>query len=204
MYVIMCVHVCVYRRMYICVYMPTYVSMYMYAYTCICTHVLVYICTSVGAFCWFVLSNPSTTCVCITGVFSTPACMCGGSLAIGFFSSLFMVSACCWRGRLCFGGGRDRGFVLHISLFLRVLGWCVCVCLYTRVHTHTLLGYLMWAQVWDGHLESQKNPDRLKCIIPVDRIGVYSTFVYIFAALRVLMIWANCFFLSTCLFFLEK
>ena len=40
---------------------------------------------------------------------------------------LFMVSACYWRGRLCFGGGRDRGFVLCISLFLRVLRWCVCV-----------------------------------------------------------------------------
>jgi len=47
-----------------------------------------------------------------------------------------MVSACYWRGRLCFGGGTDEGFVLYISLFLRVLGWWVCVCLYTRVHTH--------------------------------------------------------------------
>jgi len=46
-------------------------------------------------------------------------------------------------GRLCFGRSRDRGVVLYISLFLRVLGWCVCVCLYTRVHTHKLLWYLM-------------------------------------------------------------
>ena len=61
----------------------------------------------------------------------------------GVCFSLFMVSACYWRGRLCFGRGRDRGFVLYISLFLRVLGGCVCVCLYTRVHTHALLGYLM-------------------------------------------------------------
>jgi len=90
--------------------------------------------------------------------------------------------------------GRDRGFVLYIFLFLRVLGWWVCVCLYTRVHTHKLLGYLMWAQVWDEHLESQKNPDRLKHIIHVDRIGVHSTFVYKYAVLRVLMIWANAFF----------
>jgi len=109
---------------------------------------------------------------------------------------LFMVSTCCWCGRLCFGRGRDRGFVLYISLFLQVLGWCVCVCLYTRIHTHKLLGYLMWAQVWDGHLESQTNPDRLKRIIHIDRVGVHSTFVYIYAVLRVLMIWANCFFLS--------
>ena len=118
--------------------------------------------------------------------------------------SLFMVSACCWRGRLCFGRGRDRGFVLYISLFLRVLGWWVCVCLYTRVHAHELLGYLMWAQVWDGHLESQKNPDLLTRSIHVDRIGVQSAFVYVYAGLRVLMIWANCFFLVTCLFFWEK
>ena len=72
------------------------------------------------------------------------SCMrvCGG-IGSGVCLSLFMVSACYWRGRLCFGRGRDRGFVLYISLFLRVLGWWVCVCLYTRVHTHKLLGYLM-------------------------------------------------------------
>ena len=58
--------------------------------------------------------------------------------------------------------------------------------------------------MWDGHLEGQKNPDRLKRSIHVDRIGVHSTFVYIFAVLRVLMIWANGFFLLTCLFFLEN
>jgi len=119
--------------------------------------------------------------------------VCGG-VGSGVCFSLFMVSACYWRGRLCFGRGRGRGFVLYISLFLRVLGWGVCVCLYMRVHTHKLLGYLMWAQVWDGHLESRKNPDRLKCSIHVDRIGVHSTFVYIYAVLRVLMIWANCLF----------
>ena len=61
--------------------------------------------------------------------------------------SMFMVSACFWRGRLCFGRGGDRGFILYISLFLRMLGWGVCVCLYTRVHTHKLLGYLMYIYV---------------------------------------------------------
>jgi len=100
--------------------------------------------------------------------------VCGG-IGSGVCFSLFMVSACYWRGRLCFGRGRDRGFVLYISPFLRVLGWWVCVCLYTRVHTHKLLGYLMWAKVLDGHLESQKNPDWLKRIIHVDHIGVHST-----------------------------
>jgi len=67
------------------------------------------------------------------------------------------------------------------------------VCLYTCVHTHELLGYLIRNKVWDGHLESQKNPDRLKRIIHVDFIGVHSTFVYIYAVLRVLMIWVNSF-----------
>ena len=58
--------------------------------------------------------------------------------------------------------------------------------------------------MWDGHLESQKNLDRLKRSIHVDRIGVHSTFVYIYAVLRVLMIWSNCFFLLTCLFFKKR
>jgi len=62
----------------------------------------------------------------------------------------------------------------------------------------------MWAQVCDGHLETQKNPDRLKRIINVDCIGVHNIFVYIYAVLRVLMIWTNSFFLLMCLFFLEK
>ena len=46
-----------------------------------------------------------------------------------------MVSACYWRGRLCFGRGRDRGFVWYISLFLRVVG--VCVLVHVRTHTQT-------------------------------------------------------------------
>jgi len=35
--------------------------------------------------------------------------------------------------------------------------------------------WVMWAQVWDGHLESRKNPDRLKRNIHVDCIGVHSS-----------------------------
>jgi len=113
---------------------------------------------------------------------------------VGFLFILFMVSACCWRGRLCFDRGRDRCFVSYVSLFLRVLGWWVGVCLYTRVHTHKLLGYLMSAQVYDGHLESRKNPDRIKRSIHVDRTGVHSIFVYVYTGLRVLMIRAYCLF----------
>jgi len=58
--------------------------------------------------------------------------------------------------------------------------------------------------VWDGHLESRKNPDRLKRSIHVDRIGVHSTFVYIYAGLRALMIWANCLFSLNMSFLLRK
>jgi len=58
--------------------------------------------------------------------------------------------------------------------------------------------------VWDGHLESQKNPDRLKRSIHVDRIGVHSTFVYIYAVLLVLMIWANCLFSFNVSFLFRK
>jgi len=97
----MCICVCMHACICACVYM--------YAYTCICTRVWVYICTRVGAFFLFVLSNPSTTCACITGVFSTPACVCSGGLEVGFFFfTLFLVSACCLRWRLCFDRGRDR------------------------------------------------------------------------------------------------
>jgi len=125
MYVYMHVHVCVCMCMCICMYMCICVSVYIYAYTCICTRVWVYICTRTGAFCLFILSNPSTTCLCITDVFSTPVCVSGGGLEVVFFSSLFMVSTCCWRGRLCFDMGRDRGFALYDFLFLRVLWWWV-------------------------------------------------------------------------------
>jgi len=132
----MCVHVCVYRCMCICMYMYICMSVYMYSYTFIYTRVWVYICTRVGAFCLFVLSNLSTN-VRVSQVL--PACVCVGGLEVGVFQ-LVHVSACCWCRRLCFGRGGDRGFVMYISLFLRVLGWWVWVCLYMRVHTHKILG----------------------------------------------------------------
>ena len=52
------------------------------------------------------------------------------------------------------------------------------VCVDTHTHTPAAqMGYSMRAQVWDGHLESRKNPGRLKSSIHVDRIDVHSTFV---------------------------
>jgi len=135
-----CAHMCICT--YVCICMHIHMSVYMCAYTFIYARVCVYICTRVGAFCLFVLSNLSTTCACITGVFQHLHACVWGDWKWGLFQ-VVMVSAVYWRGRLCFGRGRDRGFVLYISLFLRVFGWWVCVCLYTRVYTHKLLGYLM-------------------------------------------------------------
>ena len=71
----------------------------------------------------------------------------------------------------------------------------------THVSHVTIRMWDMTHAEWDGHLESQKIPDRLKCIIHEDHIVVHITYVCICA---VLMIWANHFFLWTCLFFVEK
>ena len=117
MHMYMCVHVCVHMCMFIWMYMYICVSVYMYAYTCIYTRVWVYICTRVGAFCFFSLLH-----ACVSQVFFEHLyAWVGGDWEVGFFHSFFMVSACCWRGRLCFGSGTVRGFILYISLFLRVL-----------------------------------------------------------------------------------
>jgi len=71
--------------------------------------------------------------------FVTPACVGRRGLEAGSYLQLVYGWHLC--GGLCFGRGRDMGFVSYISLFLRVLGrW---VCLYARVHTHRLLGYSM-------------------------------------------------------------
>ena len=92
---------------------------------------------------------------------------------------------------------------MYFSIFagVRVVG--VCVLVHTRTHTQTIWVLDMSPGV--GRTPGEpKNPDRLKRSIHVDRIGVHSTFVYICTVLRVLMIWVDCFFLLTCLFFLEK
>jgi len=169
-YACICICVC----MYACICACVYVWIFKYVCLCICMHIYVYThacgCTYALAWAHFVYLNcPKSLLHARASQVFLNTCMrvCGG-IASGVFFSLFMVSACCWCGRLCFGRGRDRGFVLYISLFLRLLRRWVGLCLYTRVHTHKLLGYLMWAPVWDRRLESQKNPDWLKRSIHVD------------------------------------
>jgi len=139
-----CVCACV--RVWVHVYVYAYVCMYFCVYVCMCVcvraHVGVhmYSCRRV----LFICTVQSLHYMRVYDrYFLTLACVCVGGLEVGF------VSACSWlalvsgMGSCVFGRGRDRGFVLYISLSLRVLGWGVCVCLYTRVHTHRLLGYLI-------------------------------------------------------------
>ena len=120
-YMYVCVYVCIY------IYIRARVGVHMHS----CRRILI-ICTVQSLYYMRVYH----------WCFLTLACVCVGGLEVGF------VSACSWFALVTGVGGyvfrgRDRGSVLYISLFLRVLGWWVCVCLYTRVHTHKLLRYLM-------------------------------------------------------------
>jgi len=82
-----------------------------------------------------------------------------------------------------------------------VVGGCVLV--YARTHTKTT-----WVlDVSPGVKRTPGKPqesDRLKRSIHVDRICVQSTFVYIYAVLRVLMIWADYIFSFIVSFLLRK
>ena len=132
-----CIGACVYVCICICVCLLICIHIHLDKRACGCTYALVWA-HLVYLYCPIFLLHARLSQVFLN------TCMRGcGRIGSGVLFSLFMVSACCWCGRLCFGRGRDRGFVLYISLFLRVLGWWVCVCSYMRVHTHKLLKYLM-------------------------------------------------------------
>ena len=84
-----------------------------------------------------------------------------------------------WRGRSFSTEGRID-VLSEFRYFLTRVVVYVGMCVWIRTHTrplHRWPGYSMRAQVWDGHLGSRKNPDRLKSSIYVDRIDVHSTFV---------------------------
>ena len=101
-----------------------------------------------------------------------------GSLPPGFWSMAT-------EKRILSGG---RGY-----LRLRGCEWCEWGCEWCE------WGCEWYAAGWRTLIGSPKLQ-----IIFHKRATKYSTFVYIYAVLRVLMIWAHCFFLLTCLFFLEK
>ena len=140
-YVCVCACVRVWVHVSVCVCMYVFLCICMHvrlcARACGCTYALVYA-HFVYLYCPISLLHAR-----VSQVFLNTCMRVWGGIGSGGCFSLFMVSACYWRGRLCFSGVRDKGFVLYISLFFRVLGWWVGVCLYTRVHTHKLLGYLM-------------------------------------------------------------
>ena len=112
-------------------------------------------------------------------------------------------SACCLAWGVILTEGKI-GVLSVSSLFLVRVGVYVCECVYMHTHTHTaqVLGCEPRSrdETPGGPEESRWTKSRHTCI----RICVQSTHVYIYAVLRVLVIWANCFFLLTCLFFLEK
>ena len=63
---------------------------------------------------------------------------------------MVFVSACSWLALVTSVGGYVLAGVeigvlccTYLSIFVGVGVVSVCVCLYTRVHTHKLLGYLM-------------------------------------------------------------
>jgi len=119
---------------------------------------------------------------------------------------LLYESTCCLAWGIIFDRRKDRGVVCVFSIFNAGGGVCRCTCVYMHTLTHTAqMGYLVVSPgVGVRHLENWNNPDRLKRSIYVACIGVQSTFVYIYARLQVLMIWANCFFLFQHVFSFEK
>ena len=134
--------------MYVCI-VHVYMYVYVYMYVCVYVCIYIYVRVRVGVHMYscrrilFICTVQSLYYMRVYHrCFLTLACVCVGGLEVGF------ISACSWLAPVTgvgdfFGGVRDRGFVSYISLFFWVLGWWVCVFLYTRVHTHKLLGYLM-------------------------------------------------------------
>ena len=119
-----CICVC----MYACIGACVYVCIYVYVCLCICMHIHLYtracgcLFAPVKAHFVYLYCLISLLHARVSQVFHHTCMRVLGGIGSRVFSILFMVSACCWRGRLCFGRGRERGFVLYISLFLQVLG----------------------------------------------------------------------------------
>ena len=94
---------------------------------------------------------------------------------------------CCLARGVIFDRRKDRSVVYVFFIYNAGGSVCGCMCVYTHTHTHT--AQIEYSDVSLGvgmrHLESWKNPNRPKRSIHVDRIGVQSTFVCIYAGLRV-------------------
>ena len=114
------VYVCACMRVYVHVYMYVYACMYVCVYVCICMYVYVcmYVCVHVCIYIYihtrvgvhvhscrrilFICTVQSLYYMRVYHRCFLKTCMrvCGGT-GSGVCFSLFMVSACYWRGRLC-------------------------------------------------------------------------------------------------------
>ena len=122
-----CMRVCVHVHMCVCVYMCgcVYGCIYIYIHTRVNVHVrrvsALFLCTVQSLYCMRV-------------------CVCGRRLV----EELFQLFSGCRREKLCFGGGRDRGFVLHIFFYfyggLACMQVYVCGCAYTHTYSVWVLG----------------------------------------------------------------
>ena len=74
---------------------------------------------------------------------------------------------------------------------------------YSRTHTQTT--WVLDVSPGVGRTPGEPEDSRLTEVQYTCRLYRYTQYIcLIYAVLRVLMIWANCFFLLTCFFFLEK
>ena len=108
-YACVCVCVC----MYVCI-VHVYMYVYVYVYVCVYVCIYIYIRARVGVHMHscrrilFVLYCPiSLLHAHVLQVFLNTCMRVWGGIGSGVCFSLFMVSACYWRGRLYFGGDDD-------------------------------------------------------------------------------------------------
>jgi len=184
-----------YIYMYVCiyVYMHIYMDVYMCVCVCICVYIYIHVCI----------------CMCIyIYICLYIACMCSlFHLALGNEDrgvQLVYDSACCLAWGVVFDRRKDRGAVCVFSIFNAGGSVCGCVCVYMHTHTHTAqMGYLdVSPGVGMSHLEGPKNPDGLNLGIYIF-VYVYKVHMCIYMLRGGMRSWTNCFFLLTCLFFLE-
>ena len=91
-----------------------YMYVHVYVYVCVYVLIHVYIHARVGV---HMQSCRPLLHARVSQVFLNTCMRVWGGVGSGSFSNLFVVSDCCWCERLCFGRGRDKGFVLYVFLF---------------------------------------------------------------------------------------
>ena len=177
----------------------------MYACTCICVytwiHIYVYVCVHVYVYIYICI------CMCIyMYIYLYITCMCSlFHFALGNEDGGVQIvyeSACCLAWGAMFDRRKDSGVVRVFSIFNA--GGSVCVRV-THTHTHNAqMGYLNVSPgVGMRHLEGPKNPNGLNLGIHIF-VYVYKVHMCIYILRGGMRSWTDCFFLLTCLFFLEK